>query len=176
LQWRRAGQWGSALEFELFDLLLCGGDQGVILFHVLKEVRDVEEGIAVQTHVDERGLHAGEDPGDSALVDASGEAVFVFSLEIDLDDLIVLEDGHLGLVWRRGDYQLLGHVTNSSGHSVPGERRACFGRLSFALTTGRRCDPIERDLLGPWLSGQKSFQTRGSFNPPGGSPGASPGF
>jgi hypothetical protein len=57
----------------------------IIILEVLENVADVEEGVAIETDIDERRLHTGEDSGDSAFVDAANEREFFFALDIDFD-------------------------------------------------------------------------------------------
>ena len=45
---------------------------GRILFLLLEEVGDVEKGVAFESNIDKRGLHAGKNPGDTALVNGAG--------------------------------------------------------------------------------------------------------
>ena len=47
---------------------------------------DVEEAVLLQPHLDEGGLHPGQDVVDDALVDVAGDRVAVGALEIDLGD------------------------------------------------------------------------------------------
>jgi hypothetical protein len=43
----------------------------VVLFEVLEDVADVQKRIPVERDVHKRGLHAGNDAGNAALIDAS---------------------------------------------------------------------------------------------------------
>jgi hypothetical protein len=43
-----------------------------VFFLLFEEIRDVEESVTLQSQVDKRGLHAGKNPGDTALVDGAG--------------------------------------------------------------------------------------------------------
>jgi hypothetical protein len=45
---------------------------GRVFFLLFEKIGDVEESVAFESDIDKRGLHAGEDPGDTALVDRAG--------------------------------------------------------------------------------------------------------
>ncbi len=82
----------------------------VVLFLVLvKEVGNIEEGVALEADVHKRGLHAGEHTADAALVNAADQADVGVPFEINLDQLVVFQHGDLRLVRRRGNIHLLGH-------------------------------------------------------------------
>ncbi len=114
-----------------------GGVAG--LFH---EVRDVEEGVALQANVHEGGLHAGQDAGDSAVIDGAGEGVFVLALVVDLGEGVAFDDGEPGLMRRGGDIDFFRHCSAFcffdlwSGSGRQGER---FG--GDALAGARRGPP-----------------------------------
>jgi hypothetical protein len=57
----------------------------IVIFKVLENVTDVQEGVAVETNVHEGGLHAGEDAGDFSFVDAADESEFLLALNVDFD-------------------------------------------------------------------------------------------
>ena len=59
---------GTAVFAVRVDALKFGG----IFFLFFEEIGDVQEGVPLQAHVDKRGLHAGEDPGDTALINRAG--------------------------------------------------------------------------------------------------------
>ena len=50
----------------------------------LDEIGDVKEGIALETDLDERRLHAGEHARHFAFVDGAREGVFVLALKVNL--------------------------------------------------------------------------------------------
>ena len=54
---------------------------------------DVQEAVLLEADLDERGLHAGEDVVDGALVDVAGDRAALGALEVDLGGPAVLEDG-----------------------------------------------------------------------------------
>ena len=89
-------------------VLLVAGEL-VELGEGVHHVGDVEEAVALEAEVDERGLHAGQHFRDPALVDVADHAAVALALDEDLRDQVVLEDGHHGLVAVRGDDHLLIH-------------------------------------------------------------------
>jgi hypothetical protein len=75
---RRRINWGS------------GGGIGmsvavVVVFEILENVADVKESIAVEADVNESGLHAGEDAGNTAFIDAADEGELFFALDVNFD-------------------------------------------------------------------------------------------
>ena len=68
------------------------------LVKVADDVGDVEEAVALEADVDEGRLHAGQHLRDPALVDVADDAPIALALDEDLRQLVVLEDGHTGLV------------------------------------------------------------------------------
>ena len=77
---------------------------------VLGDVRDVEEPVALETDVDEGGLHPGEHLRYAAFVDVADDAALAFALDEELCDEIVFQDGDTRFVIVRGDDHLLGHA------------------------------------------------------------------
>jgi len=57
----------------------------VVVFEIFEDIADVKEGIAIEADVNESGLHAGEDAGDSAFVDAANESELFFALDVNFD-------------------------------------------------------------------------------------------
>jgi len=57
----------------------------IVVFEIFENVADVEESIAIEADVNESGLHAGEDAGDSAFVDAADEGELFFALDVNFD-------------------------------------------------------------------------------------------
>jgi hypothetical protein len=57
----------------------------VIVFKIFKDVADVEESIAVEADINESGLHAGEDAGDSAFIYTADEGELFFALDVNFD-------------------------------------------------------------------------------------------
>jgi len=107
-------------------LLLVGAFELVELLHRVDDVGDVEEAVALEADVDERGLHAGEDFRDAAFVDVADDAALPLPFDEDLGDEIVFENGRHRFVAIRGDDHLLGHTSDSptrtgrkSGRSRP---------------------------------------------------------
>ena len=57
----------------------------VVIFEIFEDIADVEERIAIEADVNESGLHAWEDAGNSAFVDAADEGELFFALDVDFD-------------------------------------------------------------------------------------------
>jgi hypothetical protein len=57
----------------------------IVILEVFENVADIKKGIAIKADIDERGLHAGEDAGDSAFVNATYEGELLFALDINFD-------------------------------------------------------------------------------------------
>jgi hypothetical protein len=109
----------------LVVLVLIAGE----LFELLDGVddfSDVQEGVALEPDVDERRLHPREDFRHPPLVDVADDAALILALDEDLDDLVVLENGHARVVRPRGDDHLLVHG-NSNRH---GCRSSCVSSVA----------------------------------------------
>ena len=127
----------------LDEHLLAAGDQLLDALAVALALQlgdddlvDVEEAVAVEADVDERGLHAGEDVVDDALVDVARDRAVRRAAEVDLGDLPVLEDGNRLLEHLDGDQDLLLDVRDDDarGRGRLARRRA----LALALRLGLR--------------------------------------
>jgi hypothetical protein len=57
----------------------------IVILKIFENVADVKEGIAIEADIDESGLHAGEDAGDFAFVDAADEGELFFALDVNFD-------------------------------------------------------------------------------------------
>src|SRR5277367_1447273 len=57
----------------------------IVVFEIFEDVADVKEGIAIEADIHERRLHAGEDAGDFAFVDAANEGELFFALDVNFD-------------------------------------------------------------------------------------------
>ena len=57
----------------------------IVVLEVFENVADVEESVAIEANVHERGLHTGEDAGDSSFVNAADEGEFFFALDVNFD-------------------------------------------------------------------------------------------
>jgi hypothetical protein len=86
---------GDGLVADLAGRLVAAGKGGLFklvgLFRVfeLEEVGYIEEGVALKAYVYKGGLHAGQDAGYAAVINGSGQCVFVFAFVIDFRELIV---------------------------------------------------------------------------------------
>ena len=67
---------------------------------------DVEKAVLLETDLDERCLHAGEDVVDDALVDVAGDRAPSGALEVHLRYAVVLEHGDRLLRDVHGDEEL----------------------------------------------------------------------
>ena len=92
-----------------FRSLLVAAVEPLELLDRVDDVGDVEEAVALEADVNERRLHAGQHLRHPALVDVADDAALPLALDEDLDDQVVLEDGHPRLVAVRGDDHLLVH-------------------------------------------------------------------
>ena len=95
----RAASRFVLVRFEAIELLERGHHVG-----------NIEESVALETEVNERRLHAGQDFRHPALVEIANDSALMFALDEDLGNLIVLENGHTCFVARRGDDHLLRHA------------------------------------------------------------------
>lgn len=57
----------------------------VVVLEIFEDVTDIEESVAIETDIDESGLHSGEDAGNAAFVDAADEREFFFPLDVNFD-------------------------------------------------------------------------------------------
>jgi hypothetical protein len=57
----------------------------IVVLEIFENVADVKESIAIEADVNESGLHAGEDAGDSAFVDTANEGELFFALDVNFD-------------------------------------------------------------------------------------------
>ena len=57
----------------------------IVVLEIFENVADVKEGIAIEADVNESGLHAGEDAGDFAFVNATDESELFFTLDVNFD-------------------------------------------------------------------------------------------
>jgi hypothetical protein len=92
------------------NALLYRGQDAVIFFDPFQEIRDVQKGISLQPDIYEGRLHPGQNTRDSTLADAPGQTMFLFALEIHLDDLPVFQNRDLGLVAGSRDHHLFCHA------------------------------------------------------------------
>src|SRR5262249_22049525 len=81
---------------------------------------DEQKAVLLEPDLDERGLHAGQDVVDDALVDVPGDRAALRALEVDLGDAAVLEDGDA----------LLGDVDRDEQLALRRRQRGAAGRLA----------------------------------------------
>ena len=55
----------------------------IVILQIFEYVADVQEGVAIETDVDESRLHSGKDAGDFAFVDAADEGELFFALDVN---------------------------------------------------------------------------------------------
>ena len=87
---RRLRVKADCLRFRLFENL-------VVIFLVLKEIRNVEKSIPVQPDVHECRLHPGKHPADTPFIDSPYQPHIRISLKIHFHQLVVFHDGQLRL-------------------------------------------------------------------------------
>src|SRR6185312_625844 len=94
---------------------------GFRLVFQLDEVGYIEEGIPLQAKIYECRLHAGQDAGDTPVVNRPGQGVFIFTLVVNLCELVVFKNCKPRFVRRAGYTNLFCHRTFPPGRrSVPG--------------------------------------------------------
>jgi hypothetical protein len=93
------------------------------VFVLFKEVRYVEERIALQAQIDKCRLHAWQYPRHPAFVNASGERIFIGSLEVNLHELIIFQERYSGFVPIGRNYQFFAHPQPPSRDSIAGRRK-----------------------------------------------------
>jgi len=91
--WRRAGRAFGTVRIQFGDCIFRVADYTIIFFAVLEKIRDIEESVAFQADIHESRLHPRQNACDAALIDASGERMFVFPLDVNLGHLTVFGDG-----------------------------------------------------------------------------------
>ena len=57
----------------------------IVVLKIFENVADVQEGVAVETDIDEGGLHTGKDASDAAFVDTTDQRELFFALDINFD-------------------------------------------------------------------------------------------
>ena len=72
----------------------------------------MEEGALLLADVHERGLDAGEDRLDPSEIDVADDAAVIGTVDQQLDQPVVLEDGHAGLPLAPVDQDLALHASN----------------------------------------------------------------
>jgi hypothetical protein len=75
-RWRERGRSGWRIRVRMAV---------IVVLEIFENIADVEESIAIEANIDESGLHAGEDAGDFAFVDAADEGELFFALDVNFD-------------------------------------------------------------------------------------------
>ena len=96
---------------------LVTGDPVEVLV-LFEEIRDVEERVALQAHIDKCRLHSGQDARDAPFVDTARQRILVGALEVNFHQLIVFDQRHFGLVPIGRDHQFLTHRSSLSGGRI----------------------------------------------------------
>jgi hypothetical protein len=105
---------------------LIAGDPVEILM-LFEKIGDIQERVAFQTQIHERGLHPWKHAGDAALMDAARERIFVGALKINFHQLIVFDQRYFGLMPVGRDHQFLTHPSTLSA-AIRESSRAQFAR------------------------------------------------
>ena len=82
-------------------------DDFVVLLGIFEEVRNIQKGVPIETHIYERGLHARKHTADAAFINAACQPDAGIPFVVHLNQFVVFEHGDLRLVRRRGNEQLL---------------------------------------------------------------------
>jgi len=90
-----------------FDVAFLGERRWQLLF--ARHVGDVKEGGLLETDVDERRLHPGQDADDLALVDVARDAALAAALDVQLHQCRVLEERYPRLPGDDVDQDVFGH-------------------------------------------------------------------
>jgi len=104
----------------------------IVIFKIFENVANVEESVAIETDVNESGLHAGKDASDFAFVDAADEGEFLFALDVDFYELAFFQDSDSPFMGRRADNQFFRH--ENSLKVVPAKPEA--GRKAAVRSQG----------------------------------------
>ena len=80
-----------------------------VLRKVFENILGVHEGIAFEPDVDEGRPHAGQDSTHATFVDVPGGGRMLRSLDEELSDLRILEEGYAGFFGRRSDDKFAPH-------------------------------------------------------------------
>ena len=104
IRWHRAGR-------NRFLIAVAGIFQ-------FQKVGDIQKGIALQTNIHKRRLHAGQHARHAPFVNRTGQGVFPLPLQIDFRELVVLDQPHLGFVGSRRYKQFLIHSDSESASAL----------------------------------------------------------
>ena len=118
--------WPVAFVVRLvLDVLGLGLDRAFVVFG-LEQIRGVEEGALFEADVDERCLDAREDGVYAPVIDVTNCAPLIGPIDEELDQAVVLEDGHPRLARGAGNENLALHGESSRSARARGR---CHPRL-----------------------------------------------
>ncbi len=118
---------------------------GLVVLVGLEQVGGVQEGALLEPDVDERGLYSGEDGVDATEVDVADGTAMIGTVDQQLDQTIILEDGHARFALAPVDQDLALHERTSAAPTRlpparpgPGKQGTACARLVGAgpLTGG----------------------------------------
>ena len=95
---RRHGSAAGPRFLQLRDFVFNRGDDLFVLFGVFEEIGNVKEGIALETDVHERGLHARQDFRYLTFIDVADDALRSMPLDVKLNEFVVFQDGNFGFL------------------------------------------------------------------------------
>src|SRR5262249_12645878 len=81
----------------------------LVLLSILEEVGNIEEGVALQTDVDEGRLHPRQNLRHLPFIDVADYALRTMPFDVVLDEFVILEYGEFGFLCSRGNDQLFLH-------------------------------------------------------------------
>ena len=129
--------------------LLLRGRRGLVLrAEVGGVVARVEKGVLAEPDVHERGLHAGQDVGDHALVDVPDDGAPVGALDVQLGEEVSILDGETGFRHAGVDDDALSHGRPRSG--VPAGDPASNYAVSGTAAFGSRAGDPAPSARPPW--------------------------
>jgi hypothetical protein len=99
----------SAVTFAAHGPVVLG--HAIEVFVLFEKIGDVQERIALQAQVDEGRLHAWQHARHASLVNTTRERILVGPLEVNLHQLIVFDQRHLGLMPVGGNDQFFAHAS-----------------------------------------------------------------
>src|SRR5262245_10483397 len=95
---RRGNRLDTAAFLQFGDFIFNSRNNFFVFFRVFKEIRNVEESVAVQADVHESGLHAEKDFRYLTFIYIADDALGAVPLNIKLNEFVVLQNGELGFL------------------------------------------------------------------------------